>query len=392
MKRDLKANIWKLYINSALRMFLVFMPILVLFYQDNGLSMSQVLILQAVFSVMVLAFEIPSGYFSDIVGRKKSLIIGSLLGTVGYIVYSLSGSFYEFLIAEIILGFGISFVSGADSAMLYDTLLELKDQDKFKKSQGRMMSAANFSEGFAGIIGGFLAVVGLRLPFFIMSAVFLSSALISFTLVEPKRHKADNSQGNIKKILKTVRYALHEHLEVKWLIIYSAVASAAIFNMVWFIQPYFEMVGLPLVWFGLTWAVLQFSVGGFSLLADDIEKKWGRKKTLVSLIFWASSGYFLLSLFDAIWAILFIFLFYFARGINTPVIGDYVNKLIPSDIRATVLSVKSMLMRLIFVIVGPIMGWVSDLYSLQTALLVSGLIFGFFGLVSLYFLHKHKLL
>lgn len=74
------------------------------------------------------------------------------------------------------------------------------------------------------------------------------------------------------------------------------------------------------------------------------------------------------------------------------VLQDYINKLVSSDIRATVLSLQSLMFRLVFVIVGPLMGWVADIYSLSAALLLSGIVFALFGLVSLLGLAHHRAL
>jgi len=107
------------------------MPIIVLFYQENGLSMQNVLTLKAFYSVAVVIMEIPSGYFADIWGRKKTLILGSVLGCLGFVVYGFSSDFYGFLLAELILGVGSSFISGADSALLYDSLLQDKKEGTY---------------------------------------------------------------------------------------------------------------------------------------------------------------------------------------------------------------------------------------------------------------------
>ena len=100
-------------------------------------------------------------------------------------------------------------------------------------------------------------------------------------------------------------------------------------------------------------------------------------------------GFFLLSSFDFIYGIGFLFLFYLARGFGSVVLSDYVNVLIPSSIRATVLSVQALMFRLVFVIIGPIIGWLSDAYSLQFALFSSGFIFSILFVVSLFFLSKN---
>ncbi|RPI41295.1 MAG: MFS transporter, partial [Bacteroidetes bacterium] len=97
---------------------MLFMPIVVPFYESNGLSMTDIMILQAVYSVAIVILEIPSGYLADVIGRRKTLIMGSVFGTLGFMTYSLSHGFTGFLVAEVILGIGQSCISGADSAML----------------------------------------------------------------------------------------------------------------------------------------------------------------------------------------------------------------------------------------------------------------------------------
>ncbi|MBT3261098.1 MFS transporter [bacterium] len=388
----LSSNIWKLYLIKALTWFLVMMPIMVLFLQDNGLSMTQVLLLQVAFSAAVVLFEVPSGYFSDRLSRRVSIIIGSFLSFLAFFIYSLSFGFFGFLVAELILGLAVSFISGADSALLYDTLLSLQKSQEYKKLEGRFSAIGNFSESSAGILGGFLALISLRFPLYIETLVILLAVPVAFSLVEPVRHKAQHATSSWKSILKIVKYSLHDHAEIKWLILYSAVIAASTFTMVWFIQPYWQMVGVPLILFGVLWAALNASVGLFSIWAHRLENMLGRKKSLMSLIFFIAIAYFLLGVFQSIWAIAFMFIIYFVRGINTPIIKDYINQRISSDIRATVLSVQSLAFRLVFCIVGPLIGWLNDLYSLKVAFLSASAIFLFFGLVSLFFLHKHQAL
>ncbi len=94
----------------------------------------------------------------------------------------------------------------------------------------------------------------------------------------------------------------------------------------------------------------------------------------------------------SVWSIGFIILFYFVRGVSNPIFKNYINKLISSDIRATVLSVKQMFARLVFVVVGPIIGWAADVYSLADALMLSGIIFLILGVFPMFFLKKYKVL
>jgi MFS family permease len=89
-------NIYKLSVIKFAKWFMLYMPIIGLFYADNNLSAFQLFIIQAGYSFSSAVFEIPSGYFADVVGRRKTLIIGSCMGTLGFTIYALGGSFAHF--------------------------------------------------------------------------------------------------------------------------------------------------------------------------------------------------------------------------------------------------------------------------------------------------------
>ncbi|MDA3890901.1 MAG: hypothetical protein PF517_04465 [Salinivirgaceae bacterium] len=72
---------------------MLFMPIVVLFYEDNGLSPFHIFLLQGIYSIAIAGLEIPSGYFADVLGRTKTLVFGSFLGFLGFAVYSISHGF-----------------------------------------------------------------------------------------------------------------------------------------------------------------------------------------------------------------------------------------------------------------------------------------------------------
>src|SRR3989338_1957720 len=113
---NLESNVWKYYFIEALSGFLLIMPIIVPFYQENGLNVTQLFLIQAAFSIAIVLLEIPSGYFADIYVIKNSIVFGLLVWALGCWIYAFSYSFLGFLISELILGVGVAFVSGANTA------------------------------------------------------------------------------------------------------------------------------------------------------------------------------------------------------------------------------------------------------------------------------------
>lgn len=92
-KKKLKANIWKYYLFEVFTSLTFFLPIIVLFWQENGLSMTEIMLLQSFFAITVVVLEIPTGYFADIFSRKLSLVCSALFGFLGILSYSLGSNF-----------------------------------------------------------------------------------------------------------------------------------------------------------------------------------------------------------------------------------------------------------------------------------------------------------
>lgn len=386
------SNIWKIFCIRAIRWFLLIMPIITVFYTAHGLSLHEIFLIQAIFSLSVVLFEIPSGYFADVIWRKKSIIIGLILWAAGMGVYCLASGFYWFLLAELTLGLGSSFLSGADVALLYDTLLDEGRVDENKKIQWYFQSISSGSEALGAIFWWLLASVSLVLPFYVEFFLLLLSIPLWFLLYEPKHHKLQKNDGVWKGILRIVKYSLHEHKEVKWLILFSGIFGASTLVMTWMLQSYFTQVWVPIIYFGILWSVFTISLIPFSLLAHLIEKKIGMRNSFFLLAFLPVCGYFILGVFHSIFALGFALCFYMARGFGSVILSDYINHRISSDIRATVLSVQALAFRLVFVIVWPIVGWVNDIYSLSTALLFSAGLFSLLFLIPLFFLQKYKVI
>ncbi len=364
-------NIPRLYIVKISKWFNMVMPIVVLFYQDNGMGMHDIFILKAIYSLAIVFMEIPSGWMADIWGRKKTLILGAVLGSAGFLAYSFSYGFWAFAVAEIILGIGHSFVSGADSAMLFDSLKADNKTKEYTKQEGRITSVGNFAEAFAGIIGGFLAAISLRTPFYFQFAVAAMAIPATLTLIEPKIHATEHIHS-IKKLLKNIgkTFVVNKNLRIS--ILLSAVTGTATLTFAWLVQPFFKAIDLPVEMFGIFWTALNLTVGVSSVFAHRVEIFLGKRYTLLVIILLLSIGYFLAGIAITFWGIAFMFLFYLVRGIATPILKNYINLYTESEVRATMLSVRNFIIRITFAVIGPLLGWITDNISLNYAFILAG--------------------
>jgi MFS family permease len=389
-KQRLSGNIWKLSVIKMVRSGMFSIAIITPFFIENGVSIKEVIYLQALFSLAAVIFEFPTGYFADNYGRKKSIVLGGFFSSLGFFCYSLSHGFWEFLLAEIILALGMGFVSGADGALLLETQGDIRDLSINISQEGVVRKYGFISEGLTSLIGGsIIAVCSLRTPFY-LDAIFSSLVFfIGLTLVEPRRRF---ERENIFKTTKeVVKFFLIENRRAGKLVCFSAICSAATLNMVWFIQPYWLALNVPVELFGRMWALFFFFGALVSSRASQIEKFLGKKKSLLLIFVSSVIGYFFLgSELSIVWCMLAIAPFYVARGIHDPIIRGYLNGEISDKQRSSILSCRNLVYRLVFIGVSPIVGWVSEVYSLQVAMWVSGITVGLMGLVAWMFLVKHK--
>lgn len=374
VQSGLQANIPRLYLLQVCRWCMLIMPVIVLFFRENGLTMQQIMLLQAGYSLVLVVCEVPSGYLSDTLGRRRCLVLGSALGAAGYLCYSLSGDFAGFLAAELLLGVGQSLFSGTDAAFLYECLAEQGQKQRYVKTQGRMAACGNFSEAAAGIAGGLIALGSLRLNFYLQAAVMALAVPVALSLREPRSHRSAQRPARWHDFTSIVSETVHDR-PLLWLIAHNSLILAATLTIVWFVQPWLQLVGVPLALFGVAWTALNATVGAASLLAYRIERRISPMTCLLLPLALVLCGFGFLSITTGLWSCLLFGLLYFARGFTIPVFSHRVNELVSTDRRATILSLRVLLTRLLFCVLGPASGWLYDCFGLRTALAVCGAVF-----------------
>lgn len=389
IRPSLRANLFYLYLIKLSKWFMLIMPIVALFYADNGLDEFDIYLLQAIYSVSVAVMEIPSGYMGDVIGRKKSLVLGAILGTFGFVLYTISGTFSQFLVAEIILGLGGSFISGSDSALLYDSLKASKEEQLYLQYEGRITALGNFAETMAAICGGLIAAVLSYRAVYGAQAIIAAVAIpASLLLVEPTRAKLTERPG-MKQILAICHQSLFVNMKLCSTILLSSIIGTCTLCMAWTAQVYFVEKGLDEVSITPIWVMLNLMVALVSAVAHKVRDTIGLKLAVISITIYIPIGYILLGALPLAAGLLSLLLFYAVRGYATPLLKDLTNYYCASDIRATVLSIRSLIIRTGFSILGPLIGYGARQSNISFSLVFTGFVLLALSITAgLFFFHQ----
>ena len=363
----LKNNIQKIYLLKVLLSMFFAIPVIVLFWQDNGLSMTEIMLLQSFCSIISVLLEIPSGYFADLYGRRWSLIIASSSMLIGMSMYAISTNLVGFLIAELFFGIYLAFLSGSVSAFIYDDLKDSGNSTEYLKIFGNVTFVSMIALAVSNIMGSIIASYELvysiygSIPFLILAVGVASS------LKEPKRQSLLIEKSHLKEVVRIFKLVLTKKSKIKWFIVYGSIVFAFNQSALWLYQPYFELIKVEIIYYGLIFALFQVVAAITSKFSYRIENYFGEKHSLIILFFLVLTSFILMSNFIFLFSFSFCFLQQIARGFLVTVVDDYINKLTTSDIRATVLSVYGLFRRLIYALIIPIFGYVADIFSLTQA-------------------------
>lgn len=381
-------NIHLLYAYAFFWMFLIIMPVITPYYLHLGFSMQQIFLLQVAFGTFTLILEVPSGYLADLWGRKNTLILGALLYGLGYSSLLFAHSFNQFLVVQFILGAAMSLASGTDLALLYAWIntQTLAERASSARILAHRQMAQVGSESIAALLGGTLVFWSFQHVLRAQALVAILPLGVALLLSEAPYTKMTAQHGaNFKKvythIFKTDGF-------LKLLFLNQMVWSLSTFLAVWTFQKYWQDLSIPLRWFGVLWAVFNLTVGITGRKVHHWETRWGSHVLLHTLALLSILGFWGMALAMVLYSAkvlpvaLVITLalgaglcFQVSRGIAGVLMQEAFNWRLPDSFRATANSLSSMAFRLGFALLGPIMGWMIDTWSLSSALGLMGLLF-----------------
>ncbi|WP_173921616.1 MFS transporter [Agromyces sp. Marseille-P2726] len=358
-----------------------------LFLLDAGLSNLEAFAANAFFSAGMFLFEIPTGVVADTLGRRASYLLGTLTLAVTTVMYWLlwvwQSPFWAWAIVSVLLGLGFTFFSGAVDAWLVDALRATEYRGSLETVFGRALIVSSIAMLAGSVLGGVVAqLTDLGVPFLIRGGVLLIMFVVAALLMRDLGFTPERGAGPIaatRTVFRaSVKYGLG-NAPVRWLMLATPFTAGVGIYVFYALQPYLlELWGDEGAYSiaGLAAAILAGGgvVGG--LVAPYVRRLF-RKRTSAILLAIGSSAAVLVALAftEDFWlAIALITLWGIASSVDDPVHRSYLNDMIPSKQRATVLSFDSLLGSGGGAVFQPFLGRSADLGGYGGSMLWSGIL------------------
>ena len=271
--------------------------------------------------------------------------------------------------AEAILAVGSALRSGTDSAMLYDSLAEMKVESRYHEVEGQANFYTRIAAASSALIGGMMVVSAVRLPFLLNFFTGVGMVYVAFNLVEPSR-KRRLSRTPLWDMFKIAGKAVANR-KIIWLVLVMAMMFSTGVIGLWSYYLYYTEIGLGIGWIGFLSAAFGMCAGFGAKYSHVLTRELGERWSLVGLLI-LGPGMIFLGLMPSMSMIPMIFLIGFVWGFSIPMLLRFLNDLVDSETRATVIAVSNMTGTIFLAILSPIFKRAAITYSLGTAYMILG--------------------
>ncbi|MBN2260363.1 MAG: MFS transporter [Clostridiales bacterium] len=366
----LKSNIWKNYLFMFLRIDFTH-GFWMIYLFNKGIDLVYLGLLETLFHVTSFTMEIPTGMIADVFGRKTSRILGRLFFAISNYIILIGDNIFMFALGFMIIAISYNLESGAGEALLYDTLKELKEEEKYLKIIGRIEGIYQLTALISFVVGGWLASHNYSLLYAVTIIFTVIAFFEAFTFLEPN-YKSDKSKemkarDAFRNLVKESFQVIRGNKKIMFFIFSMEFILSIGTVLFYYLQNYWKGQNIVEWKIGLFFALssLMGMMGG--ILASRIEKKLGQKRFLLIFPFVTVVSVWIIAM-SSLHIIAFIAVT-FVDSLIFVGMNDYINREIESHIRATVLSVASMVFSFYMIIIFPVFGSVSDHYNFKTAFL-----------------------
>ena len=358
-----------------------------LFLLDAGLNNLEAFGANAAFSAGMMLFEVPTGVVADMWGRRASFLLGAatlLVSTFFYLwMWQIHSPFWGWVVASLTIGLGFTFFSGAVEAWLVDAL----EATGFSGPLESVFAKGQITSGIAmltgAVAGGYIAqITNLGVPYILRAAMLGLTFLVALLLMRDLGFTPVHGANPITEMKKIVRASIDNgwrNPPMRWLMLAAPFSGGVGIYAFFAMQPYLlELWGDETAFgiAGLAAAIVAGAqiVGGF--IAPRVRKFFTRRTHILLLTTLVSVGALaIIGLTGSFWvAIASLILWAIGFSVASPIRQAYVNSIIPSEQRATVLSFDSLMGSAGGVVIQPALGRSVDVWSYSTSYLLSAAI------------------
>jgi MFS family permease len=355
-----------------------------LFLLDAGLTNFQAFAANAFFTAGMVLFEVPTGIVADSWGRRASYLLGTVTlaaTTVLYVwLWRIDGPFWAWAVSSALIGLGFTFFSGATEAWLVDALAATGYTGSLDRvfARGQVFMGVGMLVGAGG--GGYLAqFAGLGAPYLLRAAVLVVMLVVAALLMRDLGFTPDRGGGyraEVRRIAaQSVEYGLRVR-PVRWLMLAAPCTGGAMIYVHYALQPYLlQLWGDETAYgiVGLSAALLAAAqiVGG--LVAPALRRVFVRRTSmLLATLGLSVLAVLLIALIPNFWVVLALVVAWgLLAAAGQPVRQAYLNGMIPSQQRATILSFDSLMASTGGVVAQPALGRAADLWGYPASYVIS---------------------
>ena len=345
----------------------------ILFFIQNGLSLLQIGLLESIFHGTSLLCEIPSGMLADRFSYKTNLYLARLssIGSSILILFG-QGNFWIYAIAMMVNAWSYNFDSGTSTAFLFDSAVEAGQKDRYLQISSFLSGVAEVTRTLGTVVAGFFIHGALAWTYYIAIGLSLLSILLIFLMKEPEIKSDERNHLTLKRILEVVKQEWQEKpVLFYWMLTYQLVGTIMCMFYFYYQQKISDLASWQV-------SLIMLIGSGFNLLAvylaSQIGKKWNSNQVFPILV--ALTGLTLLLVgLKTPFAYLSVYLLTNALyAVYQPIYYNDLQAYLPSSVRATMLSINSMMFSLSMIVIFPLTGWLIDTCGFVAVFLVLGLI------------------
>lgn len=375
MKVKLLRNIKLDYISTFITNLNMQSCIWVLYLTYCNMTLLQIGLLEGIYHITSMICEIPSGAWADLVGRKRSMLISRVCITISCIIMLFSRNFWGFALSFIIQALGNAFTSGSEEALVYDSLKCIDKEDDFIKVNGRLNMLIEVSQAIATVVGGVLAEYSYVWCYVACVVIALLSLVPVVFMTEPpileERTEQLTGMALVKNHFKVSYQVLNNDVRIMKVIVFYSLIFASHALLFFYSQQYFYDSGYNKIQISIVFLFAGVISCLGALASDYLYQKLDVKIAFLSAVVIALTMV-CYGLNIPILAVVVFIISNFFNAVLYPVESECLNRLIPSEQRATLISINSMFFSIMMIVMFPIAGMLADVWNLPIVLMGIG--------------------